>query len=1777
MYSTQNGQIYSFPISSGITFNNSQLFQFDISGSAAAGTYPLYASVMAAQVVPCAFDTCVFPATTPVSADTAEVIVIPLQASITTTDASCGGVCNGTATVTCSGIAPFTYYWSTGGISITENNICAGNHYVIVSDAKGCRDTLYFTINTAGSGLVVSASSNSPVCEGSQLELYAEGGTQYEWSGPAGFTSIEQNPVIFGITPANDGTYYVTVSDAVGCTETDSIFVIINILPVAYAGPDTVVCAGHEITLTATGGIICEWDNGVIQGVPFTPSATTTYTVTVTDAYGCADTDEVTINVNDLPTPFITGSLGYCPASSALLDVGVGYTSYQWSTGSTNQTINATITNNPINVTVTDANGCTGASSILNVYEYPLPSPMITGSPGFVYCAGSGTSLSVGFGSFATYLWSTGASTPTVNATITDNPISVTVTDNNGCTGISSAIDVIENPLPSPVISGSSGYCSGTSAFLSTSPVYFSFIWSTGSTTNTTYATVSDNPVNVTVTDINGCTGFSASVYVTENVLPSVSAGADISVCANTQITLSGTGATYYIWDNGVLDGVPFTPPAGVTTYTVTGTDDNGCTASDEVIVTVNSLPVVSAGADITECAGNQITLSGLGATSYIWDNGVINGVPFTPPAGITTYTVTGTDDNNCTASDEIIVTVNPLPVVSAGADITECAGTQITLSGTGATTYVWDNGVINGVTFTPPVGITTYTVTGTDNNGCTASDEIIVTVSPLPVITTSSNSPVCEGSQLELFAEGGTQYEWSGPAGFTSIEQNPVIANVTNAYAGTYYVTVTDAYGCTGTAETIVQIVSTNIIANFIIDPANIIQGSPVFFTFDGINTDSVTWEIDGIVTYGFTTNHTFYDYGYYCLTLTAGNICAQVDTTMNIYVFPSTCTLPQDFDILDGYEINGGVYWDINSFPGNILVEGDVIIKPYSVLFIEDKTVNFSPKGRIIVERNAGLIIENSTLTSLPGDSCSMWQGIEVWGSSGSSPAPGRVIITGNSTISNAHIGVLLGRRLLPGCGNTQQYPFSYGNNGGIIYASGATFNRNGIHIRFIRRNDSSPPWSLLNYISNNNFYCQGNLIDNKYFISNILAYPNPQNPWAGHANANTRTDVGIMFTKMKFILSMNMTGNHFDNSEYGIFGVDNQVIWYSNNNFSNHRKGIMGVSILPNVLYGYQIITNTFDYIPGNTINPDNTANDGTALYILGGVSDAVYEWNQFLNTSLQQSTGIIADNSNNFGISNNRFNRLATGTKIINSESNGGFVRAAPSTDPNNNWRGNQFQQCDTGVVTENNNQNLCIRCNDYFSEDPQALNWSSTGTLADQGFTFSPLIPCTNRKKSGSGNWFALSNHRIISATSYTFYHHMNFETRPDPQGGVISLSNVQCAITTDKSLHCTFPGLTPPINIGIIHTDPAVMRLDSFSDAITALEIQYDNLLGILDNGNTIQLLNAIYTNPPSGQLKNLLLNNSPLSDTVLIALNVTNPLALGNYKNVMEENLPVSRKVLPSFLARVETLPPGIKNQLKEKQAYNPGKITTGYLEAMIGQTTLLKKYYFHELLNILLDTANIRKEDAIALYEREGSAESKMIVAATYLSDGDYVTAASKIASLPETTQEISEWKAYANILLPHLSQGKEIEELDSVQIDAIRTIAWLCPAGIASANARALLLYLNREEVPPCPETGTRNKLIESNKTNTPISYLGDNYPDPFSGNTVIPYYLPENSKGEIVIMDALGREIKRYILQEGENKLNIDSRSGSTEWQSGIYFYYLVIDGRAVEYRKMIKAE
>ncbi|MGQ3015091.1 MAG: gliding motility-associated C-terminal domain-containing protein, partial [Flavobacteriales bacterium] len=419
-----------------------------------------------------------------------------------------------------------------------------------------------------------------------------------------------------------------------------------------------------------------------------------------------------------------------------------------------------------------------------------------------------------------TYTWDNGVTNGIAFNPTTTTTYTVTGTDANTCQN-TDQVTVTVNPLPIVNAGADQTICIGASVTLSGSGAV-SYTWDNGVTNGVAFNPTTTTTYTVTGTDANTCQNTD-QVTVTVNPLPVVNAGPDQTICIGASVTLSGSGAVTYTWDNGVTDGVAFNPTT-TTTYTVTGTDANTCQNTDQVTVTVNPLPVVNAGADQTVCAGTSVTLSGSGAVTYTWDNGVSDGTAFVP-AVTTTYTVTGTDANTCQNTDQLTVTVNPLPLVNAGPDQTVCAGTSVTLSGLGATSFSWDNGVSNGVAFVPTV-TTTYTVTGTDANTCQNTDQVTVTVNPLPIVDAGPDQTVCAGTSVTLSGSGALTYAWDNGVtdGVAFVPGNTL----------TYTVTGTDANTCQNTDQVTVTVNA--------IPPAPAITAAAAYCAGDNILLDATT-----------------------------------------------------------------------------------------------------------------------------------------------------------------------------------------------------------------------------------------------------------------------------------------------------------------------------------------------------------------------------------------------------------------------------------------------------------------------------------------------------------------------------------------------------------------------------------------------------------------------------------------------------------------------------------------------------------------------------------------------------------------------------------------------------------------------------------------------------------------------------------------------------------------------------------------------------------------------
>ena len=312
--------------------------------------------------------------------------------------------------------------------------------------------------------------------------------------------------------------------------------------------------------------------------------------------------------------------------------------------------------------------------------------------------------------------------------------------------------------LDCTITASSNPICLGDTAILSVSsnPLETVF-WSDGTVG---FDSLAVHPTQTATYDViisDGTNSCSQSVTIQVNN-PQINAGQDQQVCAGSQFTLTATGATTYSWNNGVINGQPFT----FTTegyYTVVGTDAFGCSNTAAVYLdliqpTTSTISPVACNF-YTAPDGATYTISGnytavipnsVGCDSTITINLTVNNAN----SGTDTKVVcdslvwidgnTYTSDNstatfvlqNISGCDSVVtlnLTINKLTSLDAGQDVSVCLGESVILSASGAETYVWSGGVNNGVEFSPPTGTNTYVVTGTDANGCSATDEVSVEV----------------------------------------------------------------------------------------------------------------------------------------------------------------------------------------------------------------------------------------------------------------------------------------------------------------------------------------------------------------------------------------------------------------------------------------------------------------------------------------------------------------------------------------------------------------------------------------------------------------------------------------------------------------------------------------------------------------------------------------------------------------------------------------------------------------------------------------------------------------------------------------------------------------------------------------------------------------------------------------------------------------------------------------------------------------------------------------
>jgi len=716
--------------------------------------------------------------------------------------------------------------------------------------------------NFGSDGVICSGFSYDLILQGSEVgmeyTLYRDG-TEVNVIPEPGTGS----PLTFSVTTA--GVYTMkgfNPTSSLNC-EADmngSATLTVNPLPVPVATNGGNVCLGDDIELFGDPDGLSgyTWTDpatteiGTTQDVTISSSGygvgTHTFTLTVEDANTCVNKATTNVTVFELPSVNASNTGPVCIGGdvtiSSTVTGGQAPYDYLWThvpSGTTYNTDAFTLNNvaadkaGEYQLVVTDANTCGAAVASTIVVINDNPTVTLPVGPTNV-CEGEALTLTAspagGSGTYVSYAWyHEGVLIPTATtATLTINPsapanagdYTVTVTDDNGCISpLSNASTINIIPAFIPTINNDSPVCEGGDVQLScTSGPYAVYSWT-------------------------GPNGFSSAL------------------------------------EDPVVSG---TALAGAGDYTLTVTDGFGCTGTEITTVVVNPNPTVTVGDNGPLCVGETATITatpagGTGPYTYAWEH---NSNPLAPITDVITinpvalsdagiYSVIVTDANTCssTVAATTNLVVNDNPTVSLAYNNPVCETGTLTLTATAAggsgtyTTYAWTKGGVtipgetNSTLTIDPAALADagdYGVTVIDNSGCSSTEDVVtVVINALPLVIASSNSPICEGDQLEL--TGGpaamATYSWTGPNGYTNGTQSPIVsANATLAMAGTYQLVVNDGV-CTNTATT--NVVINTVTAILTHSPANFTVCENTLLTFsangaDGSGTYVYEFFVDGL-----------------------------------------------------------------------------------------------------------------------------------------------------------------------------------------------------------------------------------------------------------------------------------------------------------------------------------------------------------------------------------------------------------------------------------------------------------------------------------------------------------------------------------------------------------------------------------------------------------------------------------------------------------------------------------------------------------------------------------------------------------------------------------------------------------------------------------------------------------------------------------------------------------------------------------------------------------------
>jgi len=876
------------------------------------------------------------------------------------------------------------------------------------------------------------------------------------------------------------------------------------------------------------------------------------------------------------------------------------------------------------------------------------------------------------------------------------------------------------------------------------------------------------------------------------------------------------------------------------------------------------------------------------------------------------------------------------------------------------------------------------------------------------------------------------------------------------------------------------------------------------------------------------------------------------------------------------------------------NYKINQTITVKAPAILTIASGVrIEFGPIGKIIVENGdpalgisgaqlvLGTVGTGPLLTSITYSfpACPiMWPGIEVWGNTWKTNSvtqgQGKITIKTGTIIEDAHIAVLLGKKSTCVPGPLVKCPFyDVGNSGGIIDANSATFRRNGISIRFF-------PYAIQNTskIEACTFDGSVQVRDGGYSTSSSYPYPNPTNPYYAPSNSLKVSSWHVHLWGTKDI---KFYDNIFKDVYYeAILATDSR---FSVKKLNSPNGNVFGKIVNPGIPYGYGIhIINTvsapsyFHEISDNTFIPC----PGIGIGIDGNKGSDLIQRNTF-DAQSNVSQGIQLINSSGFNINdNNNFNIMSMGIGVQNSGSGGGNIGFP---------YGNTFTNCSSNSAIGacacsfgGGNPYLQIKCNNfnnslsaYYQGNPSNTfsqsNNIKTDNLGNQG---SYPANQSEDKKPAANEFLQVSNPPNPSTDRNQFYSYMPFvyyRHHRDAQGGfkVMPTANSLVTITENTNVNKLSTSCDPYPNPCPPPMPPCwPQRIQNLSDQIGPLQIEFSSVFATLDKGQKAALVSAINGNMSDGQLKNLLLQNSPLSDAVLLAFINRNGTSPGNFKNVMIPNMPVSDTILPVLFNKLKTLPAGITTQIKYAQGYNPGYRTLTAILRDISRIEMERAQVLSGAVAYYVENDSIGKLTAIL--EQQGTDYANQLLFTTYLSDSNLSSATAKLSALPASTPEDQAYRSLNTMLITLASGGNTVFEITSMQEQLVRQIATMPTSCLARTNARAILLLVFNERYPEDMFFSNLRMSMNDNSTAETITTESSIYPNPANEKIEFHFELSDGGNGILEIFSLIGAKLASYPVYSNQKQVTIPV----VGLANGVYIYRFLVEGELQEEGKFV---